>query len=110
MLSTVFISVSKGCIVQAPHSVLNGKVRSCTCVIAHVLNSSQYIANIRRSPQMSEPFTMEVSYATTFEQIEKLRDQMLAYVKDQRRDYMGQFDVSIVGEFACRVLCGQSID
>ncbi|KZV95105.1 hypothetical protein EXIGLDRAFT_672416 [Exidia glandulosa HHB12029] len=80
LLSTVFISVSKGCVIQAPHSVLNTK----------------YIANIRRSPQMSEPFTMEVSYATTFEQVEKLRDQMLAFVKDQRRDFMSAFDVSIV--------------
>lgn len=80
LLSTVFIHTSKGCVVQAPHSVLNTK----------------YIANIRRSPQMSEPITLDVSFGTSFEQIERLREQMLAYCKEQRRDFLGQFDVTIV--------------
>lgn len=45
---------------------------------------------------MSDPITLDVSYDTTFEQIEKLREHMLAYVKSERRDFMGQFDVNIV--------------
>ena len=36
------------------------------------------------------------AYATTFEQIEKLRELMLAFVKSERRDFQPNFDVTIV--------------
>ncbi|KAG6844696.1 hypothetical protein H0H87_004572 [Tephrocybe sp. NHM501043] len=44
---------------------------------------------------MSETFTFDVSYATTFEDLEKLRDKMLAFVKTERRDYQTAFDVVV---------------
>ncbi|PFH51489.1 hypothetical protein AMATHDRAFT_142246 [Amanita thiersii Skay4041] len=78
LLSTVFID-SNSAFVQAANSVL----------------STLWIQNIRRSPQMSETFTFDVAYATTFEDLEKLRDKMLEFVKSERRDFQPIFDVSV---------------
>ncbi|KAG6900760.1 hypothetical protein C0993_002184 [Termitomyces sp. T159_Od127] len=44
---------------------------------------------------MSETFTFDVSYATTFEDLEKLREKMLVFVKTERRDYQPSFDVVV---------------
>ena len=44
---------------------------------------------------MSETFEFEVSYGTTFEQIERLRTKMLAFVKSQSRDFLPSFDVIV---------------
>lgn len=79
LLSTIFLD-SNGIYVQAPNSVLN----------------TMFIQNIRRSPQMSETFTFDVSYATSFEDLERLRDKMLNFVKEERRDYQPVFDVAVV--------------
>ncbi|KAI0785645.1 Mechanosensitive ion channel-domain-containing protein [Abortiporus biennis] len=79
LLSTIFLD-GNSCSVQAPHTVLNDK----------------FLLNIRRSPQMSEPFTFDVAYSTTFEQIEKLRELMIGFLKSERRDYQAIFDVTVV--------------
>ncbi|TFK87099.1 hypothetical protein K466DRAFT_491520 [Polyporus arcularius HHB13444] len=79
LLSTIFLD-SNACLVQAPNTVLNG----------------QLIHNIRRSPQMSEPFEFDVAYSTSFDQIEKLRAMMLSFLKAERRDYLPIFDVYVV--------------
>ena len=55
------------------------------------------IHNIRRSPQMSEPFEFDVAYSTSFDQIEKLRAMMLSFLKVERRDYQPIFDVYVIG-------------
>ena len=47
--------------------------------------------------QMSETFTFDISYTTTFEDLEKLRERMLAFVTEERRDYHPSFDVNIKG-------------
>ncbi|KAJ3575123.1 hypothetical protein NP233_g1300 [Leucocoprinus birnbaumii] len=78
LLSTVFLD-SGSTLVQAPNSILN----------------TFFIQNLRRSPQMSETFTFDVAYSTTFEDLEKLRDKMLAFVKDERRDFQPSFDVTV---------------
>lgn len=60
---------------------------------------------------MSEPFTfgeyvaivsslhwkmgLEVGWDTSFEQLEALRARMLAFVKDERRDFLPVFDVVV---------------
>ena len=44
---------------------------------------------------MSEKFEFDVSYSTTFEQIEQLRAKMLAFVQSERRDYQPSFDVVV---------------
>jgi len=45
---------------------------------------------------MSESFTFEVEYSTTFKQIEMLRGLMLGFVQSERRDYQPLFDVVVV--------------
>ncbi|KAA1474278.1 hypothetical protein DENSPDRAFT_840858 [Dentipellis sp. KUC8613] len=79
LLSTIFLD-GNGTLVQAPNTVLN----------------DMFIQNIRRSPQMSEPFTFDVSYATSFEDIEKLREHMQEFVRTHRRDYQPIFDIVVV--------------
>ncbi|KAF8973263.1 hypothetical protein BDZ97DRAFT_1780386 [Flammula alnicola] len=54
-----------------------------------------FIQNIRRSPQMSETFTFDVSYSTSFEDLERLRTKMLEFVTSERRDYQPTFDVKV---------------
>jgi len=44
---------------------------------------------------MSETFTFNVNYSTTFEDLEKLRARMLAFVESERRDYQPIFDVKV---------------
>ena len=46
---------------------------------------------------MSETFAFDVAFDTTFEQVEALRDKMLAFVKSQSRDFLPSFDVVVVG-------------
>ncbi|KAL0955922.1 hypothetical protein HGRIS_002114 [Hohenbuehelia grisea] len=79
LLSTVFLD-SNGTSVQAPNSVLN----------------TMFIQNMRRSPQMSETFKFDVHYSTSFEALEKLRENMLTFLVAERRDYQPIFDVSVV--------------
>ncbi|CDO72761.1 hypothetical protein BN946_scf184994.g14 [Trametes cinnabarina] len=79
LLSTIFLD-SNGCQTQAPNTWIN----------------TQLIHNIRRSPQMSETFEFDVAYDTTFDQIERLRDVMLSFLKTERRDFQPAFDVYVV--------------
>ncbi|KAF8885420.1 Mechanosensitive ion channel-domain-containing protein [Mucidula mucida] len=79
LLSTIFLNVD-GVYVQVPNSVLN----------------THFIHNIRRSPEMSEDFKFDVAYNTTFEDIERLRNNMLQFVKTERRDYQPVFDVQVL--------------
>ncbi|TEB38382.1 hypothetical protein FA13DRAFT_1726059 [Coprinellus micaceus] len=78
LLSTVFLD-GNSISVQAPNSQLN----------------TLFIQNYRRSPQMSETFTFDVSYSTSFEDLERLREKMLEFVTNERRDYQPVFDVNI---------------
>ncbi|KAL1942695.1 hypothetical protein VTO73DRAFT_4935 [Trametes versicolor] len=79
LLSTIFLD-SNACQVQAPNTWMN----------------TQLIHNIRRSPQMSESFSFDVAFSTTFEQIERLREVMLSFLKNERRDFQPAFDVNVV--------------
>ncbi|THH18467.1 hypothetical protein EUX98_g8949, partial [Antrodiella citrinella] len=79
LLSTIFLDAN-ACLVQAPNTVMN----------------QNFIYNMRRSPQMSESFTFDVAYATSFDQIEDLRGLMLAFLENDRRDYQAVFDVVVV--------------
>ncbi|KAG6811897.1 hypothetical protein H0H92_005355 [Tricholoma furcatifolium] len=88
LLSTVFLD-SNSTLVQAPNNILN----------------TQFVQNLRRSPQMSETFTFDVSYATTFEDLEKLRARMLAFVTAERRDYQPAFDVVVKAKRRNKWIC-----
>src|SRR6266540_6137719 len=46
---------------------------------------------------MSETFVFDVNYGTTFADLEKLREKMLAFVKSERREFQPAFDVSVKG-------------
>ena len=46
---------------------------------------------------MSETFMFDVNYGTTFADLEKLREKMLAFVNSERRDFQPAFDVSVKG-------------
>ena len=48
---------------------------------------------------MSEVFTFDVSYFTTFSDLEKLREEMLAFVMAEKRHFQPVFDVSVQGTF-----------
>ena len=45
---------------------------------------------------ISENFTFNVYYGTTFDQIEDLRERMQAFLKNEKRDFLAICDVSIV--------------
>jgi hypothetical protein len=79
LLSTLFLD-GRGALIQSSN--------------AHL--STMDIINIRRSPQMSEPFEFDVAYDTTFEQIEALRATMLKFVESQRRDFIPIFDIVVL--------------
>jgi small-conductance mechanosensitive channel len=81
LLSTIFLD-ENGTSVQAPNAVI----------------SNSFIHNIRRSGQMSETFTFDVAYTTTFEQLETLRNQMLAFLTHERRDFLPSFDLTVIGK------------
>ncbi len=49
---------------------------------------------------MSETFTFDVGFSTTFEDLDKLRDKMLEFVKAERRDFQPSFDVTVKGRFS----------
>ncbi|KAA1105965.1 hypothetical protein PGT21_025146 [Puccinia graminis f. sp. tritici] len=78
LLYTVFRQTN-GKISQIPHSVLNSK----------------RVVNIRRSGPISETFTWDVNFSTSFEKIEQMRAKMLEFLKAERRDYTPAFDVNI---------------
>ncbi|TFY54037.1 hypothetical protein EVG20_g9871 [Dentipellis fragilis] len=84
LLSSIFLD-GNGTLVQAPNTAND-----------HAVAHPQFIQNIRRSPQMSEPFTFDASYATSFEDIEKLREHMQEFVRTHRRDYQPIFDIVVV--------------
>ncbi|XP_006461100.1 hypothetical protein AGABI2DRAFT_204597, partial [Agaricus bisporus var. bisporus H97] len=68
LLSSVFLDCGSA-LVQAPNTILN--------------------------TLMSETFLFDVAYSTTFEDLEKLRDKMLEFVKNERRDFQPSFDVTV---------------
>ncbi|KIL66205.1 hypothetical protein M378DRAFT_186034 [Amanita muscaria Koide BX008] len=78
LLSTVFLD-SNLALVQAPNNILN----------------TLWIQNIRRSREMSESFTFNVAYATTFSDLEKLREKMLEFLAEEKRDYEHVFDLTV---------------
>lgn len=65
--------------VQAPNSLLN----------------TLFVANVRRSAAMLETLTLSVDFATTFEQIEALRLEMLDFIQKESRDFQPTLEIAI---------------
>ncbi|MCJ1306729.1 hypothetical protein MMC25_000372 [Agyrium rufum] len=61
----------EGHVVQAPNSYLN----------------TLFIMNMRRSGGLAEAVPLTVKFGTTLDQIEELRDRLLVFVKEEKREY-----------------------
>ncbi|KDN53590.1 hypothetical protein K437DRAFT_218746 [Tilletiaria anomala UBC 951] len=60
------------------------------------LASSNGIVNTRRSGPTIEKFQLEISYATTYQQLENLRAKMLLWLAEQDRDFLPGLDIQIL--------------
>ncbi|KAF2645117.1 hypothetical protein P280DRAFT_419782 [Massarina eburnea CBS 473.64] len=83
LLYTVFKRVNNGKIVQTPNIVLN----------------NLWIENITRSKAMREQVDISASFDTSFEDINALKQEMLAFVRDpaNTRDFHSEVEVDVVG-------------
>jgi small-conductance mechanosensitive channel len=79
LLFTIFKRLD-GTIVQVNNAVLN----------------SAWIENIRRSQTMSEVVQLSADFGTSFAQIQKLRKEMLIFVRSNSRDYSGDLEIEII--------------
>lgn len=86
LLFTVFIRVAGkdvGQTVQIPNNVLN----------------TLWIENVSRSKLMKEQLTLDVSFDTSFEDIQILKNELIAFVtdKDNSRDFLPDIEVEVLG-------------
>ncbi|GAA6033047.1 hypothetical protein JCM8097_000117 [Rhodosporidiobolus ruineniae] len=78
LLSTIFKKID-GTVTQAPHSLLNTK----------------FVYNFRRSGAISETYTWDVDFGTTFEKIQALRARMIEFLQEERRDFNPSLDITV---------------
>ena len=52
-------------------------------------------ATVRRSGPTSETFVFEVGFETSFDDLQALREKMILFLKDNKRDYLPVFDVTV---------------
>ncbi|KAL1301819.1 hypothetical protein AAFC00_006007 [Neodothiora populina] len=86
LLFTVFRRVAGtdiGRMVQIPNNVLN----------------TLWIENVSRSPYMKEQLTLDVSFDTSFEDVQILKSELLTFVtdKDNSRDFLPDIDIEVLG-------------
>lgn len=83
LLYTVFTRIDKMQVVQVPNIVLN----------------NLWIENVTRSKAMKEVIDVNVSFDTSFEDIELLREEMEAFVRapDNSRDFQPDIAISVGG-------------
>jgi hypothetical protein len=46
---------------------------------------------------MSEAFTFDVAYTTSFHDLERLRETMLEFLESEKRDYQPVFNLTVKG-------------
>ncbi|KAA8573818.1 hypothetical protein EYC84_005374 [Monilinia fructicola] len=75
-ISLLFTEFKKmeGHVVQAPNSYLN----------------TLFILNQRRSGGLAEAVPITVKFGTTIEQVEQLREELVKFVKSEKREYQGK--------------------
>ncbi|OAA43742.1 Mechanosensitive ion channel family protein [Metarhizium rileyi] len=83
LLYTVFTKTAQNQVTQVPNIVLN----------------NLWIDNVSRSKAMTESFQIDVSYDTSFEDIELLRTEMEKFVRhpDNSRDFKPDFTIGVGG-------------
>jgi hypothetical protein len=67
--------------------------------IPNIVLNSLWVENISRSKAMSEQLEIDVSFDTSFDDIQILKDELTKFVtdKDNSRDFQPQFDIGILG-------------
>ncbi|KAI4251188.1 MAG: hypothetical protein LQ352_005007 [Teloschistes flavicans] len=83
LLFTVFRKVNTGKLTQTPNVVLN----------------TQWIQNVSRSKAMKEQLLLYVHFDTTLEDIQLLRNEIQAFVRDKEnsRDFLSDVEVEVTG-------------
>lgn len=57
-----------------------------------------WIRNVRRSGPIAETYTFAVEWETSMEKINALRERMLEFLKTEKRDFIPEFDINVMGE------------
>ncbi|EPQ31950.1 uncharacterized protein PFL1_00149 [Pseudozyma flocculosa PF-1] len=70
----------------------NGK----NVMISHAQLAQKPIVNLRRSGPIEETFKFEVSFDTSFQQIEMLRSKMVHWISGEKRDFLPGLDINVV--------------
>ncbi|KAF8250789.1 hypothetical protein K440DRAFT_107756 [Wilcoxina mikolae CBS 423.85] len=81
LLYTVLKRVDNNKTTQIPNNVLNTKI----------------LENITRSGCMKEQLTIAVHYDTSFEDIQKLKYELLLFAKENSRDFQPDLEVEVIG-------------
>lgn len=68
-------------VTQVPNSVLNTK----------------WVENISRSKYMQELVKIGINYDTTLEDIQKLREELLEFVRENSRDFQQELEIEVIG-------------
>ena len=79
LLYSVFKEVSSRQLVQIPNSTINGL----------------WIRNITRSKELKEHICVNVSADTSFDDLETLRTQLVAFVVEHKRDFLADVDLQL---------------
>jgi small-conductance mechanosensitive channel len=79
LLYSVFRDVQSKQMVQIPNSVINGV----------------WIKNLTRSKELREQITLNVNVGTSFEDIGLLRDEMLTFLAENKRDFHQDIDIQL---------------
>lgn len=81
LLYSVFKRIDNQKVTQVPNNVLN----------------TRWVENISRSKHMIEIIKLGVNYDTSFEDIQKLREELMLFVRENNRDFQQDLDVEVVG-------------
>lgn len=102
LLYTVFTKTAQNQVTQVCLvSPLNPTSRKLTMItqVPNIVLNNLWIDNVSRSKAMTESFQVDVSYDTSFEDIELLRMEMEKFVRhpDNSRDFKPDFTVGVGG-------------
>ncbi|CUS07799.1 unnamed protein product [Tuber aestivum] len=81
LLYSVFKRVDNNKVTQVPNNVLNTK----------------WVENISRSKYMQELVKIGVNYDTSHEDILRLREELLLFVRENNRDFQQELEVEVIG-------------
>ncbi|KAI5198983.1 hypothetical protein AUEXF2481DRAFT_3351 [Aureobasidium subglaciale EXF-2481] len=78
--------------------ISGAEVGKCVQIPNNVLNTL-WVENVSRSKLMKEQLTLDVSFDTTFEDIQLLKNELINFVmdKDNSRDFLPDIDVEVLG-------------